>query len=245
VRHSALREAAARGNVALGHSGLVVLSFGNLSVADRSAGVMAIKASGMDYAHLTPDDMVVLDIASGDVLEGANRPSTDAPTHLAIYRAFEGVGGVVHTHSAYATSWAQACRPIPCLGTTHADHFRGPVPVTRSLRAEEIECGYEESTGQVIVECFTRDDLSPRELPGVLVASHGPFTWGAGGDEALEHAIALEHIASIATHQAVLGELSEINHALRERHFNRKRGPDAYYGQKAPGAATVATGSRR
>jgi len=209
------------------------LAFGNLSVADHSAGVMAIKASGVDYARLSPDDIVVLDIASGDVIEGAGRPSTDAATHLAIYRAFEGVGGVVHTHSAYATSWAQACRPIPCLGTTHADHFRGPVPVTRPLTATEIGGEYEAATGRVIVEQFSAG-VDSDDVPGVLVAQHGPFAWGRTAEEALAAAVALEHVAAIATHQAAIGSLEPLPEVLRDRHFRRKHGPGAYYGQDRP-----------
>jgi len=237
LRYAELREAAAEGNAALGKSGLVVLAFGNLSVADRRQRVMAIKPSGVAYELIRPADIPVVDLDTGAVVEGSTQPSTDTPTHRLLYNELPAIGGVVHTHSTYATAWAQACRPIPCLGTTHADHFRGAVPVTRQLRPAEIAEAYEEWTGRAIVELFQVDGRTALDFPAVLVASHGPFTWGATGAEALEHAIALERIAEIATHQAQLGELKEIDDALRERHFTRKRGPDAYYGQPAASAA--------
>ena len=225
-----LREAVCQANRDLAGTGLIVLAFGNASAADRAAGVMAIKPSGATYRDLRPEDIVLVTLADGEAL-GPARPSSDAPTHLRLYRAFEGIGGVVHTHSPYATSWAQAGRPIPCLGTTHADHFHGPVPVTRGLLAEEIATDYEANTGAVIVERFRADGLDPLEVPGCLVAGHGPFVWGATVGEALANAIALEHIAAIATHQLALGPATELPPALLERHFSRKHGPGAYYGQ--------------
>jgi len=226
----ALREAVCRANQGLVEAGLVVLAFGNASAVDRGAGVMAIKPSGARYAELGPEDMVLVDLASGHAA-GPARPSSDAPTHRRIYQAFPEVGGVVHTHSRFASCWAQAGRPIPCLGTTHADHFRGPVPVTRELRADEIAGDYEVNTGAAIVERFTADGLDPSAIPGCLVMGHGPFTWGPSVADALANAIALEHIAAIALHQLVLGPPRELAPALLERHFARKHGPGAYYGQ--------------
>jgi L-ribulose-5-phosphate 4-epimerase len=225
-----LREAVCQANRDLAESGLVVLAFGNASAVDRAAGVMAIKPSGAIYGDLQPADMVLVTLADGEGL-GPARPSSDAPTHRRLYQAFEGIGGVIHTHSPYATAWAQAGRPIPCLGTTHADHFHGPVPVTRELLAEEIAADYEANTGAVVVERFRGDGLDPLAVPGCLVAGHGPFVWGTTVAEALANAVALEHIAAIATHQLALGPATELAPALLERHFSRKHGPSAYYGQ--------------
>ena len=219
-------------NLALVDAGLVVLTFGNASAADREAGVMAIKPSGVAYDSLRPDDVPVVDLATGAVVHGTSRPSSDAPTHLALYRAFAEVGGVVHTHSPFATAWAQAQRELPCFGTTHADHFHGPVPVTRQLTAAEIEDDYEERTGAVIVEAFAERGLDPLALPAALVASHGPFVWGADVEDAVENAVALEAVAASAYRSLQLAPgLEGIPAELREKHFLRKHGPGAYYGQ--------------
>jgi L-ribulose-5-phosphate 4-epimerase len=230
-----LRERVVAANLALVDAGLVVLTFGNASAADRDAGVIAIKPSGVAYAVLRPEDVAVVDLASGAVVSGARRPSSDTPTHLFLYRAFAEVGGVVHTHSPFATVWAQARRELPCFGTTHADHFHGPVPVTRDLSADEIGGDYEESTGSVIVETLTQRGLDPLELPAALVASHGPFTWGATVEEAVENAIALESVAAGAYRTVALagGEPAAISEELLEKHFARKHGSAAYYGQPA------------
>jgi L-ribulose-5-phosphate 4-epimerase len=229
-----LRGRVVAANLALVDAGLVVLTFGNASAADREAGVMAIKPSGVAYDALRPDDVPVVDLATGAVLSGQQRPSSDTPTHLALYRAFTGVGGVVHTHSPFATAWAQARRELPCLGTTHADHFRGPVPVTRRLTAAQIDSGYEEQTGAVIVEAFAERELDPLELPAALVASHGPFVWGAEVEDAVENAVALEAVAASAYRSIQLGPgLEGIPAELLEKHFARKHGAAAYYGQPA------------
>ena len=227
-----LREQVCAANAALATSGLVTLSFGNVGGIDRATGIMVIKPSGVPYETLRPDDLVAVDIASGAVIEGAARPSSDTPTHLALYRHYAEIGGVVHTHSTRASAWAQAGRPIPCLGTTHADHFRGPVPVTRGLRPAELGPSYEAETGAVIIETLEAIGLGPLQMPAVLVRSHGPFTWGVDAANALANAIALEAVATIAERTLVLDpDTRPIDDALLERHFGRKHGPGAYYGQ--------------
>jgi L-ribulose-5-phosphate 4-epimerase len=233
MQHFALREAVADANRALARGGLVTLDFGNASGVDRAAGVLIIKASGLACATLQPDETVVVGLDSGRILEGDLRPSSDTPTHLVLYRRFPSLGGVVHTHSPYATAWAQAGLPIPCLGTTHADHFRGPVPVTRRLTSDEVEGEYEAETGMVIVETFEADALDPTEIPGALVRGHGPFSWGAGPSAAVETAVALEAVAGTALHTLQLDPDAEpLDDVLLERHFRRKHGTSAYYGQR-------------
>ena len=229
-----LRERVCEANLALGRAGLVVLTFGNASAVDRSAGVVAIKPSGVSYERLRAADVAVVDLATGAVVDGALRPSSDTPTHLALYRAWPGVGGVVHTHSPFATAWAQARRELPCFGTTHADHFEGAVPLTRALTSGEIEGEYERATGEVILETFASLALEPLRRPAVLVASHGPFAWGPSVEAAVENAVALEAVAASAYRSVVLaGELEAIPAELLEKHFSRKHGAAAYYGQPA------------
>jgi L-ribulose-5-phosphate 4-epimerase len=195
--------------------------------------VLAIKPSGVAYDDLSPETMTVVDLGTGGVVAGEQRPSSDTPTHLVLYRRFETVGGIVHTHSPAATAWAQAGRDLPCLGTTHADHFRGAVPVTRALAREEIRGSYEELTGEVIVETFAARGLDPLETAAVLVASHGPFAWGLDVERAVENAIALEVVAGLALQTLALrADVASLDHDLLERHFTRKHGPDAYYGQQ-------------
>jgi len=230
--HAELRERVCEANRELVRAGLVTLTFGNASGVDFAAGVLAIKPSGVAYDELQPDAIVVVDLETGELVAGEGRPSSDTPTHAVLYRCFDGVGGIVHTHSRAATAWAQARREIPCFGTTHADHFRGPVPVTRPLAPAEIRGDYEERTGDVIVETFERQGLDPLETPAVLVASHGPFAWGPDVAQAVENAIALELVAELALHTLALKvEAPVLDDDLRERHFSRKHGPAAYYGQ--------------
>jgi L-ribulose-5-phosphate 4-epimerase len=232
VQHAELRERVLEANMALGRAGLVVLTFGNASAVDRDAMVVAIKPSGVPYERLTPAAIAVVDIESGAVVDGRTRPSSDTPTHLVLYRAWLDVGGIVHTHSSFATAWAQAREEIPCYGTTHADHFDGAVPVTRPLSAAEIESEYERATGDVILETFVRLELEPLGRPAVLVASHGPFAWGTSVEEAVENAIALEEVAAGALRTRQLrADIPPIADDLRRRHFRRKHGPEAYYGQ--------------
>lgn len=228
-----LRAEVAAANAEIDRAGLVTLSFGNVSGVDREAGILVIKPSGAPYATLRPEDLVVVSLEDGSVLEGELRPSVDTPTHRMLYQAFPDVGGVVHTHSPYASAWAQAGKPIPCLGTTHADFFRGEVPVTRSLNPDELGDAYEADTGRVIVETLERAGRSAVEAPAVLVASHGPFTWGPSATAAVEAAIAVEAIAAMAFRTLVIeASASEIGEALLARHFDRKHGAGAYYGQR-------------
>jgi L-ribulose-5-phosphate 4-epimerase len=227
-----LRETVWRANLALVQAGLVTLSFGNASGVDREAGVIVIKPSGVPYDALRPEQLVVVSLDSGEVVEGDMRPSSDTPTHLRLYRAFPEIGGVVHTHSSSATAWAQAGRSIPALGTTHADHFHGAVPVTRQLTESEVAGEYEAETGAVIVETLERLGLSAGEMPAALVASHGPFTWGRDAQEAADNATALEAVATMAIRTfAIDPQVKPMPQYLLERHFRRKHGPNAYYGQ--------------
>ena len=225
-----LKREAYEANLRLPAHGLVHLNFGNASALDRPRGIVAIKPSGVDYSSLRPADMVLVDL-DGKKVEGRLRPSSDTPTHLALYRRFKGVGGVAHTHSIYATAFAQAGLPVPVLGTTHSDFFNGPIPVTRELTAREIAGSYEAETGAVIIERFAR--LDPGAVPGVLVNRHGPFAWGHTAAEAVENAVALELCARLAYHTLRLRPKgARFPAALLGRHFNRKHGTGAYYGQK-------------
>lgn len=229
---AALREEVCRANLALVEAGLVTLSFGNASGVDREAGVVVIKPSGVAYQRLRPEDMVVVSLADERVVEGKLRPSSDTPTHAVLYRRFPSIGGVVHTHSAFASAWAQAHRSIPTLGTTHADHFAGPVPVTRPMAPVEIGAEYERLTGELVVDSLQAVGLDPLEMPAVLVASHGPFTWGRDAAEAVTNAVALEAVAAMAHRTLALSAgVEAIDDALLRRHFDRKHGPGAYYGQ--------------
>ena len=233
MEHEALRTAVYRANLELVEAGLVILTWGNVSGADREAGVMAIKPSGVRYHAMQPEDVVVVSLDTGQVVDGRLRPSSDTPTHLHLYREFAGVGGVAHTHSPHAVSWAQAMEELPCLGTTHADYFHGPVPVTRRLREDEIHDDYEHHTGAAIVERFKGGGIDPNGVPAVLVAAHGPFTWGATPAAAVENAVVLEAAARMALYTRFLDpRASGIEQPLLDRHFLRKHGPGAYYGQR-------------
>lgn len=231
--HAAIRAACVAANRTIAAAGLVMLSFGNASAVDRSLGVFAIKPSGVPCERMEPEDAVIVSIADGTVVAGGLRPSSDEPTHRLLYQGLSGVGGVVHTHSRCATAWAQARRAIPCLGTTHADHFRGEIPVTRALTDAEIAGDYELETGKVITELFGAGRLDAEATPGVLVASHGPFVWGMDAAKAAEHAIAVELIAELAWRTLALApDRAPIGGALLARHFDRKHGATAYYGQR-------------
>jgi L-ribulose-5-phosphate 4-epimerase len=225
----ALREEVLAANLALPEHGLVKLTWGNVSGLDRGAGVMAIKASGVPYDGMTVADIVLVDVASGEVVGGERRPSSDTPTHAALYRALDTIGGIVHTHSTYATVWAQAGREIPVLGTTHADFSAEAVPVTRALTAEEVERAYEEETGTVILETVGG---RPDEVPAVLVRGHAPFCWAVTATKAVEAAVTLEEVARLALHTRLLepdGPL--LDPWVRDKHHERKHGSAAYYGQ--------------
>ncbi len=224
----ALRREALEANLELVRRGLVLYTFGNASGVDRASGLVAIKPSGVPYEALTPESMVVVDL-DGRRVEGNLKPSTDLATHLLLYREFPAIGGVAHTHSTHATAWAQARREIPCLGTTHADYFHGPVPVTEALSDEEVAGDYEHNTGLAIVRRFA--GLDALEAPGVLVANHGPFAWGRSAAEAAHHAVMLEEIARVASLALGIGEARPVSRALLDAHFLRKHGPGASYGQ--------------
>jgi L-ribulose-5-phosphate 4-epimerase len=228
-----LREVVFRANRRLAESGLVHGTFGNVSGVDRKAGLLIIKPSGVPYERLTRKDMVAVSLGTGKVVGSKLRPSSDTPTHLALYLAFPSIGGIAHTHSEYATAFAQARQAIRCMGTTHADYFHGDVPVTRPLREIEVEQDYELNTGGVIVETFTSQRISPDDMPAVLVANHGPFTWGADPFKAIEHAEALEYIARIDWRaRALAPDAPRPDACLVAKHHRRKHGPSAYYGQR-------------
>jgi L-ribulose-5-phosphate 4-epimerase len=230
---SDIRVEVAEANRELANAGLVSLSFGNASQADRENGVFAIKPSGQACDSITPDQVVVVALETGKVVWGNLRPSSDSSTHRVLYQHLLAIGGIVHTHSIHATSWAQAGLPIPCLGTTHADHFRGEVPLTRQMSAAEINGDYEANTGLVIAELFGSDGPDPESTPGVLVASHGPFAWGKDARAGVDNAAVLEFVARLASQTLGINPSSpSIGEALLERHFSRKHGPTAYYGQR-------------
>lgn len=232
MKFQKLREAVCLVNKEIARTGLAKLTWGNASAVDRKAGVLAIKPSGVDYDALNPADIVVLALSTGLVIDGKMRPSSDTPTHWHLYRSFPSVGGIVHTHSHHATVWAQAERDLPCLGTTHADHFHGAVPCTRRMKRGEIEKDYELNTGRVIVERFQRGRIDPARVPAVLVANHAPFVWGPDAEHALENAIVLEEVARMALHTRLLAPRQPpVADELLDKHFLRKHGAKAYYGQ--------------
>lgn len=225
-----LKQQVCEANLQLVEHGLVTLTWGNVSGLSPDGAAMVIKPSGVDYAEMKPADMVVVDIATGEVIEGNLKPSSDTPTHRHLYQHFDGIGGITHTHSPQATSFAQARREIPCFGTTHADHFYGTVPVTRPLSQAEIENDYELNTGKVIVERFA--DLDPVAIPAVLVAWHAPFVWGKTAAYSVENAVALESVAHMALNTlALVPDMPAVDDYLLDKHYLRKHGATAYYGQ--------------
>jgi L-ribulose-5-phosphate 4-epimerase len=238
-----LKKQVCEANLRLVREGLVVQTFGNASVLDPASGHMVIKPSGVSYDGMKPAHMVVVSMKTGKVVEGKLNPSSDTPTHLVLYRAFPNIGGIVHTHSLFATAWAQARIELPALGTTHADYFHGPVPCTRLMTAAEIGGDYEANTGHVIAERFR--DLDPLEFPAVLVASHGPFAWGWSLDEAVHHAIVLEHLARLACETLRIEPATQsMQRALLDKHFFRKHGSGAYYGQRKSSPAAAGKSKR-
>ncbi|MBE5779814.1 MAG: L-ribulose-5-phosphate 4-epimerase [Clostridiales bacterium] len=228
----ALKKAVYEANMELPARGLVTYTWGNVSGIDRESGLVVIKPSGVEYDELRPEDLVVLNL-DGEKVEGDLNPSSDTKTHLALYRAFPGLGGIVHTHSTHAVAWAQAGQDIPCYGTTHADYIYGPVPCTRSLTPEEVEEDYELNTGKVIIDTFNSRGLNPLHVPAVICQNHGPFTWGKDAASAVYHAVVLEEVAKMAllTRQVNPGA-GPAPQFIQDKHFMRKHGPNAYYGQK-------------
>lgn len=228
-----LKEAVFTANLELVRAGLVVLTWGNASGIDRDRGIVAIKPSGVAYDVLQPEDIVLVSLETGHPLPGERmRPSSDTPTHVCLYQRFPHIGGIAHTHSRHATSWAQACREIPCYGTTHADTFYGPVPLCRPLTSQEIDEAYELNTGLVIAEHFARHGLDPMHVPGIILSYHAPFAWGATPAQAVEHAIILEEVAGLALRtEAINPQATTTPQCILDKHFRRKHGKDAYYGQ--------------
>ncbi len=219
-------------NLALPKHNLVTLTWGNVSAVDRGRGVFVIKPSGVDYSIMTADDMVVVSIETGEVVEGTKKPSSDTPTHRLLYQAFPSIGGIVHTHSRHATIWAQAGQSIPATGTTHADYFYGAIPCTRLMTAEEINGEYEYQTGEVIIKTFEERGLNPAQIPAVLVHSHGPFAWGKNAADAVHNAVVLEECAYMGLFSRQLApQLPAMQNELLDKHYLRKHGANAYYGQ--------------
>ncbi len=224
-----LRKSVLEANVKLAKYGLVIFTWGNVSGIDRTTGLVAIKPSGIEYDDLKVDDIVIVDL-DGKVMSGSLKPSSDTSSHLYLYQQFPDLGGIVHTHSAWASTWAQAGRGIPVYGTTHADYFYGEIPCTRPLTAEELSKDYEKNTGLVIVETF--ENIDYMNIPAALVHGHGPFAWGASVNEALHNAVVLEEVAKMAYHTEMMGQNTPIDRFLLDKHYLRKHGEGAYYGQK-------------
>ena len=227
-----LKQEVCAANQQLPKYGLVTFTWGNVSGLDRDSGLLVIKPSGMGYEGMTPDDMVVVSLETGLRVEGRWKPSSDTRTHIELYKAFPGIGGIVHTHSPHAVAWAQACEDIPCLGTTHADYFYGSIPCARHLTQAELEEDYEKNTGKIILETFEERCIEPCAVPGIICASHGPFTWGVDAAEAVQHAVVLEEVAKMAllTRQ-VRPSAVPAPQRYQDKHYFRKHGPSAYYGQ--------------
>ncbi|MCC0634000.1 L-ribulose-5-phosphate 4-epimerase [Clostridioides sp. ZZV15-6388] len=224
-----LKEEVLKANLELPERGLITYTWGNVSGIDREKGLVVIKPSGVEYDKMTVEDMVVVDL-DGNIVDGKLRPSSDTPTHLVLYNEFEELGGIVHTHSSWATTWAQIGKSIPACGTTHADYFYGSIPCTRKMTREEISSEYERETGNVIVEEFM--GKNPIHCPGVIVNDHGPFTWGKNAKEAVHNAVVLEEVAKMAYYTELMSPENTMDRVLMNKHFSRKHGKDAYYGQK-------------
>ena len=227
-----LKKIVCEANLELVRRGVVLYTWGNVSGIDRGKNLVVIKPSGVDYAGMSPEDMVVVDLFSSEVVEGKYKPSSDTPTHLELYRNFPKIGGVVHTHSTHAVAFAQAALDVPALGTTHADYFYGSVPCTRALTEAEVSEAYELNTGKVIVEEFAKRELDYEAIPGVVVQNHGPFTWGATPDKAVYHAVVLEEVARMDLLTLSLNPKAQLPQYVLNKHYQRKHGPNAYYGQK-------------
>jgi L-ribulose-5-phosphate 4-epimerase len=223
-----IKNSVLKANIDLVKNGLVLLTFGNASAIDREKGIVAIKPSGVSYEKMSIDDIVIINL-DGKIIEGSLKPSSDTNTHIEIYKRLNSIKGIVHTHSSWATIWAQSEKAIPCLGTTHADHFYGEIPCTRKMTNEEIKGDYEKNTGIVISECY--NNIDPFDMPAILVNNHGPFTFGNNVESAVYNAIVLEEVAKMAFHNIHLSNAKEIDKALLDKHFKRKHGSDAYYGQ--------------
>ena len=226
-----LKEEVCQANLELPARGVVLYTWGNVSGIDRESGLVVIKPSGVPYEGMKPEDMVVVDL-DGHVVEGHLRPSSDTPTHLALYRRFPEIGGVVHTHSTHAVIFAQAGKSISALGTTHADYFYGDIPISRSLTRDEVEEDYEGNTGKVIIETIEQERKESLAMPAVLVRNHGPFTWGKTPAEAVYHSVVLEKVAEMALHTLLLNPMAHMDDFILDKHYQRKHGPKAYYGQK-------------
>lgn len=228
-----LKEKVCEANLELVRRGVVIYTWGNVSGIDRDSGLVVIKPSGVDYSGMTADDMVVVDVNTGETVEGRWRPSSDTMTHLELYRAFPEIGGVSHTHSVNAVAFAQAGIDIPALGTTHADYFYGDIPCTRELSAGEVEEAYEINTGKVIVECFRQRNIDPVAVPGTVVKNHGPFSWGKDAAESVFNAVVMEAVAEMGLKTLLLNREAELQQYVLDKHYMRKHGPNAYYGQRA------------
>ena len=227
-----LKERVFRANLDLVRHNLVIFTWGNVSGIDRKKGLVVIKPSGVDYDSMKASDMVVVDLKTGETVEGELNPSSDTPTHLILYRTYPDIGGIVHTHSTYATAWAQAGKDIPNIGTTHSDYYHNDIPCTGDMTEKEIKGDYELETGNVIIETFQNRSIDPDQVPAVLVNSHGPFAWGKNPDNAVYNAVVMEQVAKMAYLSFAINPETSMNLLLVEKHFSRKHGPNAYYGQK-------------
>lgn len=227
-----LKERVFRANLDLARHNLVIFTWGNVSGIDRKKGLVVIKPSGVDYDSMKASDMVVVDLKTGETVEGELNPSSDTPTHLILYRTYPDIGGIVHTHSTYATAWAQAGKDIPNIGTTHSDYYHNDIPCTGDMTEKEIKGDYELETGNVIVKRLNQGNINPMHTPGALVKNHGPFAWGKNPDNAVYNAVVMEQVAKMAYLSFAINPETSMNPLLVEKHFSRKHGPNAYYGQK-------------